>query len=578
MESRIGELKNDFNNIIHIRSTVKSIFDILEQRIEKLKNLYSDFIQHNENQLFIFGLDSFRFQSKLIDIEYEDMMRLFLAINNRMYCEYFKLYKIIIEYIFQNITDKKITEVIKVNNFPVYKDLEPYREYKFEIVLDLHENILVLLSSIINNIDNKENELLIYQNKKKIGLSIDNFITSFNYDIIMMKEKVILFLTYIEFFHQLHTKYLKRFSNKIQLMYTHINNDIRFDESLELNADKQHEILSEFTHSNIDKQLLSDLKRTINVETNSDSGSERGAGTPASSEYGNESLIMSPTGSSSHSHHNRTNSFLGFCDNNNILLAPIPANDKMAHAFGMIESSCESILKNDKEEIYNNLIRNTSQGRVGKEEGPSKAKMLLKEEAKRRLEAKRLEEAAAKEQEANRLLEEEAKRLLEEEAKRLEEEEAKRLEEEEAKRLEQEELKRLEEAVRLEEEKERIKRLEAEEELKRLEQEEKDKETERIRLEEEEMKRLEAEEELKRLEQEEKDKETERIRLEEEEMKRLEEEKEKEREERERAQQLEEEARQIAEAKRLEEEQTELQRQQEEEAKRLEEQNTQPIE
>ena len=557
MESRIGELKNDFNNIIHIRSTVKSIFDILEQRIEKLKNLYSDFIQHNENQLFIFGLDSFRFQSKLIDIEYEDMMRLFLAINNRMYCEYFKLYKIIIEYIFQNITDKKITEVIKVNNFPVYKDLEPYKEYKFEIVLDLHENILVLLSSIINNIDNKENELLIYQNKKKIGLSIDNFVTSFNYDIIMMKEKVILFLTYIEFFHQLHTKYLKRFSNKIQLMYTHINNDIRFDESLELNADKQHEILSEFTHSNIDKQLLSDLKRTINVETNSDSGSERGSGgTPASSEYGNESVIMSPTGSSSHSHHNRTNSFLGFCDNNNILLAPIPANDKMAHAFGMIESSCESILKNDKEEIYNNLIRNTSQGRVGKEEGPSKAKMLLKEEAKRRLEAKRLEEeAAAKEEEESKRLEEEKERerikLAEQEIKRLEEEQEK-----ERIHLEQEKEKETEkERIRLEEEeKERI----------HLEQEEKEKE--RIRLEEEEKRRLEEEKE--------------RILLEEEELKRLEEEKE--RKERELAQQLaqqlEEEARQIAEAKRLEEEQRELQRQQEEESKRLEEQNTQPIE
>ena len=557
MESRIGELKNDFNNIIHIRSTVKSIFDILEQRIEKLKNLYSDFIQHNENQLFIFGLDSFRFQSKLIDIEYEDMMRLFLAINNRMYCEYFKLYKIIIEYIFQNITDKKITEVIKVNNFPVYKDLEPYKEYKFEIVLDLHENILVLLSSIINNIDNKENELLIYQNKKKIGLSIDNFVTSFNYDIIMMKEKVILFLTYIEFFHQLHTKYLKRFSNKIQLMYTHINNDIRFDESLELNADKQHEILSEFTHSNIDKQLLSDLKRTINVETNSDSGSERGSGgTPASSEYGNESVIMSPTGSSSHSHHNRTNSFLGFCDNNNILLAPIPANDKMAHAFGMIESSCESILKNDKEEIYNNLIRNTSQGRVGKEEGPSKAKMLLKEEAKRRLEAKRLEEeAAAKEEEESKRLEEEKERerikLAEQEIKRLEEEQEK-----ERIHLEQEKEKETEkERIRLEEEeKERI----------HLEQEEKEKE--RIRLEEEEKRRLEEEKE--------------RILLEEEELNRLEEEKE--RKERELAQQLaqqlEEEARQIAEAKRLEEEQRELQRQQEEESKRLEEQNTQPIE
>jgi hypothetical protein len=48
-----------------------------------------------------------------------------------------------------------------------------------------------------------------------------------------MKEKVNLFLSYIEFFHKLHTKYLKRFSNKIQLMSTHINNDIQFDENVE---------------------------------------------------------------------------------------------------------------------------------------------------------------------------------------------------------------------------------------------------------------------------------------------------------------------------------------------------------
>jgi hypothetical protein len=485
MENRIGELKNDFNNIIHIRSTVKSIFDILEQRIEKLKNLYSDFIQHNENQLFIFGLDSFRFQSKLIDIEYEDMRRLFLAINNRMYCEYFKLYKIIIEYIFQNITDKKITEVIKVNNFPIYKDLEPYKEYKFEIVLDLHENILVLLSSIINNIDNKENELLIYQNKKKIGLSIDNFITSFNYDIIMMKEKVILFLTYIEFFHQLHTKYLKRFSNKIQLMYTHINNDIRFDESLELNADKQHEILSEFTHSNIDKQLLSDLKRTINVETSSESGSERGT-----SEY-----MMSPLGNT-----HRSNSFVGFCDTNNIVLAPIPADDKMAHAFGMIESSCESILKNDKEEIYNTLIRNTSQGRSAKEEGQtqSRAKMLLKGEAKRLLEVKRLEEEREKIRQA-----EEIKRLEEEEREKIRQaEEAKRLEEEEREKIRQaEEIKRLEE-----EEREKNRQVE---EANRLEEEEREKirqAEEAKRLEEEEREKIRQAEEIKRLEEEEREK------------------------------------------------------------------------
>ena len=114
MESKLVKLKSDFNNIINIRGTVKNIFDILQIRIDKLKLFYSEFIKSSQNQMFVFGLDSFHFQSKLIDIEYDDMKRLFLAINNRMYCEYFKLHKIIIEYIVKNVSDKKVMELIKI--------------------------------------------------------------------------------------------------------------------------------------------------------------------------------------------------------------------------------------------------------------------------------------------------------------------------------------------------------------------------------------------------------------------------------------------------------------------------------
>ena len=239
METKVGKLKVDFNNIINIRNNVKNIFDILQIRIDKLKNFYSDFIKNNKSQLFIFGLDSFHFQSKLIDIEYDDMKRLFLAITNRMYCEYFKLYKIIVSYISENVTDKKINEIIKLNNYPVYKDLEPFKEYSFDTILEIHENILLLLTSIISNLNNKENDLNSHKSKKDIGLNIDNFITTFNFDITMMREKIMLFLTYIEFFHKMHTKYLKRFSNKIQLMYNHINNDIKFDETIDISKTRR---------------------------------------------------------------------------------------------------------------------------------------------------------------------------------------------------------------------------------------------------------------------------------------------------------------------------------------------------
>jgi hypothetical protein len=274
MESRVVKLKSEFNYIINIRNIVKNVFDTLQIRIDRLRQIYAEFIKTSQSEMFIFGLDSFHFQSKLIDIEYDDMKRLFLAINNRMYCEYFKLNKIIVEYISKSVTDKKISELVKMHHFPVYKDLEPFREYKFEIILDIHENILNLLGILMSILNNKENELLIHKTKQNIGLNIDNFITSFNFNISVMREKIMMFITYIEFFHKMHSKYLKRFSNKIQLMYTHITNDIKFDDSVEISKDKKKELIDEFSTNNMDKTLLRELKTSIGSETNSEASDE----------------------------------------------------------------------------------------------------------------------------------------------------------------------------------------------------------------------------------------------------------------------------------------------------------------
>jgi hypothetical protein len=273
METVLVKLKGEFNNIITVRNSVKSVFDILQVRIDKLRQIYSEFIKSNKNEMFLFGLDSFHFQSKLIDIEYDDMKRLFLAINNRMYCEYFKLHKIIVDYISNNLNDKKNIDLVKINNYPIYKDLEPFKEYKFELILEIHESILNMLNIAISILNNKENELSIHKTKQNIGLNIDNFITTFNFNISVMREKIMMFINYIEFFHKMHSKYLKRFSNKIQLMYTHINNDIKFDDSIEISKNKKKELIDDFASNDIDKELLKDLKTSIGSETNSEDSS-----------------------------------------------------------------------------------------------------------------------------------------------------------------------------------------------------------------------------------------------------------------------------------------------------------------
>ena len=264
METRLNQIKTDFTLLVNLKEDNIKTMHTLGQKIIKLKEIYTEFINNNKQNIFVFGLDSFHFQGKLIDIEYEDMKRIFYAITNRMYCEYFKLYKLIIEYISNNISDKRLLELIRVNNnYPVYKDLEPFKQYDFTLIQNLHEIIIALLQAINGYISNKDNELEAYKIKNSSGLNIDNFVTTFNFNVVVMREKLTLFVTYMEFFHKLHNKYLKRLATKIQLMFSQIANDIQFEDTSQTTKEKRKSLLNSIVDDNIDKHLLHELKHSI---------------------------------------------------------------------------------------------------------------------------------------------------------------------------------------------------------------------------------------------------------------------------------------------------------------------------
>jgi len=276
MRIKLEELKKQFKIIKETQVKVKYIFNILENILLKLKETYIEFIKNNKETLFIFGLDSFQFQSKLIDIEYEDMKRLFLSINNRMYCEYYKLYKIIEEYVKENITDKKTIEIIKIpKNFIVYNDLEPYKQYEFEMIQEIHENIILLLYEIDDFVINKDNDLHQHKIKQESGFNINNFVSTFNYNIIMVREKGTLFISYIEFFHNLHTKYLQRFTMKINLLYNHVIHDIKFEDAYQNKDSNKNDLINNFKTDNVDKTLIKEIKSSFYDTDSSKSNSPK---------------------------------------------------------------------------------------------------------------------------------------------------------------------------------------------------------------------------------------------------------------------------------------------------------------
>uniref|UniRef100_A0A6C0EE19 Uncharacterized protein n=1 Tax=viral metagenome TaxID=1070528 RepID=A0A6C0EE19_9ZZZZ len=229
-DSRLHILKNTFSTILNNRKDLLNTFIQQQVKIQLLKNNYAEYVKNNNSALLVFGLDTFHFQSKLLDMEYDELNKFFLIINNRIYCEYFKLYKIIIEYLNKNIKEPKLMDMTKtINRFPVYKDLEPYKQYDIQTISDIHEQIILLLTGFDIFITNKETVFKSHIQKKNIGFNLDNFVNTYNYDITIIREKLSLFLDYIDFFHRIHSKYLNTFSEKLNLMISELNRDIRPD-------------------------------------------------------------------------------------------------------------------------------------------------------------------------------------------------------------------------------------------------------------------------------------------------------------------------------------------------------------
>ena len=231
---KIQQMQQHFNSIKELRNQVMLCFNALEIKQQRLKMTTIDFVSNNKHNLFIFGLDSFQFQSKLIDYEYNDMKKYYFALNNRMYCEYYKLFKLTLQYVEETISSNKNIELLKMKNvFPVYKDLEPFKQYDFEIIVELHKTILLLLNDLNEHILERDNQLKTFMHKQQSGLNINNFVNTYDFDISVIKQKRTLYLSYLEFFHHIHTKHFKRFAKKMKLMNDYLDEDIKFeDESL----------------------------------------------------------------------------------------------------------------------------------------------------------------------------------------------------------------------------------------------------------------------------------------------------------------------------------------------------------
>jgi hypothetical protein len=227
---KIETFMNDFKSIFVIINNTTERKYFITCKVESLKIKYNQLLKQNNKKLFLICLDSFFYQYKYLFTELEQIDISRKMVINRMYCEYYKLYKNILNY-FEEIKLNYDKEKENIRQFPIYKDLEPLYEYSSDDINIIFNNIIILLT-ILNDYVIKNDEIICnYNQEYKIGFSIFNFINTMKNENSIIDNQKNLFIDFIYFFIYSQKKYNEQIFNRYSDLLKNID-DILLSQEL----------------------------------------------------------------------------------------------------------------------------------------------------------------------------------------------------------------------------------------------------------------------------------------------------------------------------------------------------------
>lgn len=219
----LDEFVKEFEKIISIYNKANDYRTEIEDNIEKLKKIYQDLTEMNKRKDILFCLDSFFFQYKIYLTEFKNLESLRLIFGNRLYCDNYKLYNLM-------LNDIKENEILgegsyTIQKYEIYKDLETSKEYDIETIKKIHKDIIQLITALYEKYTKNTNYVNNYNKDNNVGFAISNYLNTVSYENQMLLGKIFLYKNYINFFDDFH---IKNF-NKLILDYENFKNDMLND-------------------------------------------------------------------------------------------------------------------------------------------------------------------------------------------------------------------------------------------------------------------------------------------------------------------------------------------------------------
>ena len=219
------DITNKFASLTIIKQNAATQFYNLRIRGDILKNEYTNYVTRNKSKMH-FGLDSFHFQSTMLEYEFKTLWNQFQMILNRIYCEYYKFLKILIKYVTDTFADEPALILLcNASKYPVYKDLEPSKEYDFGIISSLFDNIVKIVHYLIN-MHNNNSKIINEIYSSNDGFNIENYVDTLVFNTAILNEKIKLYEKYLNVFNKYHVSYLSRLDIKLSVLWGQVNYDL----------------------------------------------------------------------------------------------------------------------------------------------------------------------------------------------------------------------------------------------------------------------------------------------------------------------------------------------------------------
>ena len=218
-----------FDGVKNLRLQIDADFTVIQNKLDSLQEIYTTVVSKHKKIDCTLGVDAIFFQRELINKEFGNMKGLFVFIVNRIYCEYYKLYYYVKDYIENTLCDDIIHSCNMNEDVPPYKSLNTSIEYEITDIIKLQSSIVQTIEKM--KIFCSKNELLNNKEKNmlKMGLHIDTVIHTQQYTNIVMHEKLKLFYNYLETFNSHHAKHLGRLLKKTKMIVSIISDDMPDD-------------------------------------------------------------------------------------------------------------------------------------------------------------------------------------------------------------------------------------------------------------------------------------------------------------------------------------------------------------